>query len=198
MEPERITARQIEAARRAITRVTSNVRAGCDPDFPGPAPVSSKPAEVRMGSGKGAPEFWVAPGSSPAVSCSSWTGFPAISPRRRSSGRRKAADQDQRVVARGARAWPRGKVKWPPRTISRSRPTTAVRTACRAKREQSTCASSRPRTSWRSRAACVKFAAALRRSRRCRPNVPAPKRPRAEEDLRCQSASHRHRGVRQG
>ena len=58
LEPERITARQIEAARRAITR--SMKRAGrvwirMFPDVP----VSQKPAEVRMGSGKGSPEFWV-------------------------------------------------------------------------------------------------------------------------------------------
>ncbi len=57
LEPERITARQIEAARRAITR--SMKRAGkvwirVFPDVP----VSTKPAEVRMGSGKGSPEFW--------------------------------------------------------------------------------------------------------------------------------------------
>lgn len=57
MEPERITARQIEAARRAITRHmkrTGRVWIRMFPDVP----VSSKPAEVRMGSGKGAPEFW--------------------------------------------------------------------------------------------------------------------------------------------
>ena len=59
LEPERITARQIEAARRAITR--SMKRAGrvwirIFPDLT----VSTKPAEVRMGSGKGSPEFWVA------------------------------------------------------------------------------------------------------------------------------------------
>ena len=59
MEPERLTARQIEAARRALTRHMK--RAGrvwirVYPDVP----VSKKPAEVRMGSGKGAPEFWVA------------------------------------------------------------------------------------------------------------------------------------------
>ena len=58
MEPERITARQIEAARRALTRHMK--RAGrvwirVYPDLP----VSKKPLEVRMGSGKGAPEFWV-------------------------------------------------------------------------------------------------------------------------------------------
>src|ERR1700720_2317812 len=59
MEPDRITARQIEAARRALTRHMK--RAGrvwirMYPDVP----VSKKPLEVRMGSGKGAPEFWVA------------------------------------------------------------------------------------------------------------------------------------------
>ncbi|MBV8913487.1 MAG: 50S ribosomal protein L16 [Acetobacteraceae bacterium] len=58
LEPDRVTARQIEAARRAITR--SMRRAGrvwirVFPDVP----VSTKPAEVRMGSGKGSPEFWV-------------------------------------------------------------------------------------------------------------------------------------------
>ena len=59
VEPERLTARQIEAARRAITRAmkrTGRVWIRIFPDVP----VSAKPAEVRMGSGKGAPEFWVA------------------------------------------------------------------------------------------------------------------------------------------
>jgi large subunit ribosomal protein L16 len=58
MEPERVTARQIEAARRAITRAmrrTGRVWIRIFPDVP----VSAKPAEVRMGSGKGSPEFWV-------------------------------------------------------------------------------------------------------------------------------------------
>ena len=58
MEPDRVTARQIEAARRAMTRHMK--RAGrvwirVYPDVP----VSKKPLEVRMGSGKGAPEYWV-------------------------------------------------------------------------------------------------------------------------------------------
>src|SRR6266849_4103568 len=58
MEPERLTARQIEAARRAMTRHMK--RAGrvwirIYPDVP----VSKKPIEVRMGKGKGTPEFWV-------------------------------------------------------------------------------------------------------------------------------------------
>ena len=59
MEPERITARQIEAARRALTRHMKRQGRVWIRIFPD-VPVSSKPAEVRMGSGKGAPEFWVA------------------------------------------------------------------------------------------------------------------------------------------
>ena len=58
VEPARITARQIEAARRAITRHIRHVGRVWIRIFPD-VPVSRKPAEVRMGSGKGAPEFWV-------------------------------------------------------------------------------------------------------------------------------------------
>jgi len=57
LEPERITARQIEAARRAITRAMKRQGRLWILVFPD-VPVSKKPAEVRMGSGKGAPEFW--------------------------------------------------------------------------------------------------------------------------------------------
>ena len=59
LEPERVTARQIEAARRALTRHmkrSGRVWIRIYPDVP----VSKKPLEVRMGSGKGAPEYWVA------------------------------------------------------------------------------------------------------------------------------------------
>ena len=59
LEPERVTARQIEAARRAITRAMKRAGRVWIRIFPD-VPVSLKPAEVRMGSGKGAPEFWVA------------------------------------------------------------------------------------------------------------------------------------------
>jgi large subunit ribosomal protein L16 len=58
MEPGRITARQIEAARRAITRHMKRVGKVWIRVFPD-VPVSRKPAEVRMGSGKGSPEYWV-------------------------------------------------------------------------------------------------------------------------------------------
>ena len=58
-EPERITARQIEAARRALTRHMKRAGRVWIRVFPD-VPVSKKPAEVRMGSGKGAPEFWAA------------------------------------------------------------------------------------------------------------------------------------------
>jgi large subunit ribosomal protein L16 len=59
VEPERVTARQIEAARRAITRHLKRLGRVWIRIFPD-VPVSTKPAEVRMGSGKGTPEFWVA------------------------------------------------------------------------------------------------------------------------------------------
>src|SRR5256714_6882593 len=59
MEPDRLTARQIEAARRAITRHMKRAGRVWIRVFPD-VPISKKPAEVRMGSGKGAPEFWVA------------------------------------------------------------------------------------------------------------------------------------------
>ena len=58
MEPARVTARQIEAARRAITRHMKRVGKVWILIFPD-VPVSRKPAEVRMGSGKGTPEYWV-------------------------------------------------------------------------------------------------------------------------------------------
>jgi large subunit ribosomal protein L16 len=59
LEPERLTARQIEAARRAITRQMKRQGRVWIRIFPD-VPVSQKPAEVRMGSGKGAPEYWAA------------------------------------------------------------------------------------------------------------------------------------------
>lgn len=59
MEPERVTARQIEAARRALTRHMKRAGRVWIRVFPD-VPVSKKPTEVRMGKGKGAPEFWAA------------------------------------------------------------------------------------------------------------------------------------------
>ncbi len=58
MEPERLTARQIEAARRALTRHMKRSGRVWIRIFPD-VPVSKKPIEVRMGKGKGTPEFWV-------------------------------------------------------------------------------------------------------------------------------------------
>ena len=59
LEPERVTARQIEAARRAMTRHmkrSGRVWINIFPDIP----ISKKPTEVRMGKGKGMPEYWAA------------------------------------------------------------------------------------------------------------------------------------------
>ncbi|MEO1398023.1 MAG: 50S ribosomal protein L16 [Pseudomonadota bacterium] len=64
LEPDRVNARQIEAARRAITRHMKRAGRVWIRIFPD-LPISSKPTEVRMGKGKGAPEYWaarVAPG----------------------------------------------------------------------------------------------------------------------------------------
>src|ERR1700758_282805 len=59
LQPERVTARQIEAARRAITRQMKRQGRVWIRIFPD-VPVTDKPAEVRMGKGKGAVEYWAA------------------------------------------------------------------------------------------------------------------------------------------
>ncbi|MEO0619254.1 MAG: 50S ribosomal protein L16 [Pseudomonadota bacterium] len=59
LEPERVTARQIEAARRAMTRQMKRVGRVWIRIFPD-VPVTKKPTEVRMGKGKGSVEFWAA------------------------------------------------------------------------------------------------------------------------------------------
>ena len=59
MAPERITARQIEAARRALTRHMKRAGRVWIRIFPD-VPVTDKPAEVRMGKGKGSVEYWAA------------------------------------------------------------------------------------------------------------------------------------------
>jgi len=59
VEPERITSRQIEAARRAMTRAMKRAGRVWIRIFPD-VPVSKKPTEVRMGKGKGTPEYWAA------------------------------------------------------------------------------------------------------------------------------------------
>ena len=58
MQPGRITARQIEASRRAVTRHIKRAGKVWIRIFPD-VPVSGKPAEVRMGKGKGSPEYWM-------------------------------------------------------------------------------------------------------------------------------------------
>jgi len=58
VEPDRVTARQIEAARRALTRHMKRAGRVWIRIFPD-VPVSKKPIEVRMGKGKGTPEYWV-------------------------------------------------------------------------------------------------------------------------------------------
>jgi large subunit ribosomal protein L16 len=59
LEPDRINARQIEAARRAMTRAMKRQGRVWIRIFPD-VPISKKPIEVRMGKGKGSPEYWAA------------------------------------------------------------------------------------------------------------------------------------------
>ena len=59
LEPDRVTARQIEAARRAMTNHMKRAGRGWVNVFPD-VPISKKPTEVRMGKGKGMPEYWAA------------------------------------------------------------------------------------------------------------------------------------------
>ncbi|HSZ25545.1 MAG TPA: 50S ribosomal protein L16 [Cytophagaceae bacterium] len=59
LEPGRITSRQIEAARISVTRAMKREGQVWIRIFPD-KPITQKPAEVRMGKGKGAPEYWVA------------------------------------------------------------------------------------------------------------------------------------------
>ena len=69
LEPDRVTARQIEAARRALTRHMKRSGRVWIRVFPD-VPVSKKPIEVRMGKGKGTPEFWVVPREARPHACS--------------------------------------------------------------------------------------------------------------------------------
>src|SRR6188508_2397680 len=88
MEPERITARQIEAARRAITRHIKRQGRLWIRVFPD-VPVSKKPAEVRQGKGKGSPEYWAARVKPGRILLSS-TGFPVRLPVSPSSAPRRS------------------------------------------------------------------------------------------------------------
>ena len=93
MEPERVTARQIEAARRALTRHMKRAGRVWIRIFPD-VPVSKKPIEVRMGTGKGTPELWVCR-VKPGRIMFEIDGVPVqIAREALRSRRRQAADQD--------------------------------------------------------------------------------------------------------
>src|SRR3977135_945101 len=92
MAPERITARQIEAARRALTRHMKRAGRGWIRIFPD-VPVSKKPAEVRMGSGQGTPGSWL--GHAVVVG-----GGGQARPRHLRDRRRDRADCERSAVAR--------------------------------------------------------------------------------------------------
>ena len=91
-EPERVTARQIEAARRAITREMKRAGRVWIRVFPD-LPVSEKPVEVRMGKGKGSVEYWAAR-VTPVASCSRSTAFRGRRQGSSAPRRHEASDHD--------------------------------------------------------------------------------------------------------
>ncbi len=93
LEPAWITSNQIEAARVAMTRYIKRGGQVWIKIFPD-KPVTEKPAETRMGSGKGSPEYWVAL-LSPAESCLRSPAFPRDLPRGSASCSQQAAHQVQ-------------------------------------------------------------------------------------------------------
>ena len=148
LEPERVTARQIEAARRAITRAMKRQGRVWIRIFPD-VPVSTKPAEVRMGSGKGAPEYWVAR-VKPGRIMFEIDGVPAdIGARGADARRGEAADQDEDRDAPRRRRRP----EWPMTKIAdiRAKTPDELQDACcsTSGRSSSTCASSGPPASSR-------------------------------------------------
>ncbi len=107
MEPERVTARQIEAARRAITRHMKRQGRVWIRVFPD-VPVPSKPTEVRMGKGKGSVEYWAATRCKPGRIMFEIDGVPGPRGRAERSPRRcQAAGQDEGRCppGRGTRIW---------------------------------------------------------------------------------------------
>ena len=113
LEPGWLTARQIEAARIAMTRAIKRGGKVWICVFPD-KPVTKKPAETRMGSGKGNPEFWVAvvkPGRTLFE-----LSFPdeATAQRRPRKGDPEAADQgSHHHPRRGDLTWPARRTTWP-------------------------------------------------------------------------------------
>ncbi len=93
LEPDRVTARQLEAARRALTRHMKRAGRVWIRVFPD-VPVSKKPLEVRMGSGKGTPEYWVTRIKPGRIIFEIDGVSVAIGQGGARSGRRQAADQD--------------------------------------------------------------------------------------------------------
>ena len=103
-EPAWITSRQIEAARRAMTRYVKRGGKIWIRIFPD-KPVTKKPAEVRMGSGKGAPDHWVAV-VKPGRILFEMAGVPAGRGRRGDAPRQpQAAGRRQVPGARRGRRW---------------------------------------------------------------------------------------------
>ena len=106
LEPERVTARQIEAARRALTRHMKRAGQVWIRIFPD-VPVSKKPLEVRMGSGKGTPEYWVVRDQARPHPVRDRRHLGGARARGARARRRQAADQDALRRAHRGIVWSR-------------------------------------------------------------------------------------------
>ena len=152
LEPAYVTNRQIESARIAMTRHIKRggkVWINIYPD----RPLTKKPAETRMGSGKGSPEWWIA-NVKPGRVMFELSGVPEpIAREAHAPGDAQAPDEVPVRPARGGTdEQPAEQARGPdPR---RSRTTSSSRSCGRPRRSCSTCASRRPPASWRATAGC--------------------------------------------
>ena len=188
IEPGRVTARQIEAARRAITRHIRRIGRVWIRIFPD-VPVSTKPAEVRMGSGKGSPEFWICR-VKPGRIMFELDGVPE---RRRArgvrAGRRQAADRDPLGRARWRGGFGMKAVR---ASDLRTRTPDELKTSSRrSARRLSTCVSNAPAASSRTPRGCARCGATSPASRPCWASASGEPSP-----LRCAAAPARTRRTR--
>src|SRR3954463_2043887 len=155
LEPEYVTNRQIESARIAITR---HIRRGGKvwiniyPD----RPLTKKPAETRMGSGKGSPEWWIANVKPGRVMFE--LSFPNEKVAKDALTRAiHKLPMKCRIVRRegGEAGWRSDRRPWSPRAGAASTTSACSRSCARPRRSCSTCGSSRPPGSWRATGGCA-------------------------------------------
>src|ERR1035437_7983603 len=158
LEPAYVTNRQIESARIAMTRYMKRggkVWINIYPD----RPLTKKPAETRMGSGKGSPEWWIA-NVKPGRVMFELSGVTEDVAREALRLAMHKLPMKCRFVQRegGGVLWQSGPVNWPPPSCAGSMTTVWSTSSASPRKSSSTCASSRPPASWRTTVVFVRFA----------------------------------------